>query len=113
MNGQQNGHRTSSQELVLTNRPHTRASDVMNEILPSPIAASTPSRIMTEEYIRAMIRADMRQLQDDLSSDRITRTNLLSALSSRSHHLSVRTEAGLRHFVRQQVALQTPEITAF
>ncbi|XXH01570.1 hypothetical protein Hte_007930 [Hypoxylon texense] len=79
----------------------------------SVVAASTPTRLFTHEFIRGMIHEEMVRHQSVTSPDRINQQRALAALSLESGPASLRSEAALRTFTRQQVALHAPEVLAY
>ncbi|KAI2627801.1 hypothetical protein GGR54DRAFT_432808 [Hypoxylon sp. NC1633] len=79
----------------------------------SVIAASTPTRFLTHEFIKSLIHNEMVQHQADPNSEQASRPGVLAALARLTESMSLRTEPGLRMFVRHQVASNAPQISAF
>ncbi|KAI0122459.1 hypothetical protein F4814DRAFT_210108 [Daldinia grandis] len=79
----------------------------------SVIAASTPSRALGNENIRAIIRDEMTDFQANDYTGRVSRPAALAALQHSLYQQPLRTEAGMRTFIRHQVILRAPGISAF
>lgn len=95
------GHQRGEGPLTLPLRPT------------SVVAASTPTRLFTHEFIRDMIRTELAIFQSRTSPDRINQQRGLTAGALESQRVSLRSEAALRGFTRQQVALHAPEVLAY
>lgn len=91
-----------------------RARRGTDQIHPSSIiAASTPSRALGSENIRAIIRDEMTDFQANDYTGRVSRPTALAALQHSLYQQPLRTEAGMRTFIRHQVILRAPGISAF
>ncbi|KAI1372144.1 hypothetical protein F4677DRAFT_270740 [Hypoxylon crocopeplum] len=106
---------TPGTSIILPPRSMTRRPSIDDEqISPAAVvAASTPTRLLTQESIRNIINDEMAQYQADVSARRVSRPGALAALSRASQQVSLTREAGLRTFVRYQVAANAPNISAF
>ncbi|KAI1086806.1 hypothetical protein F5B19DRAFT_110444 [Rostrohypoxylon terebratum] len=76
------------------------------------VAASTPSRLLTPDFIRSMIHDEVIQFQHDLRTSSITRPGALAMLSRAVEASSVMNQGGIRTFIRHQAALYTPNISS-
>ncbi|KAI1099070.1 hypothetical protein F4804DRAFT_94881 [Jackrogersella minutella] len=105
---------TESEDTVIR-RPRARATNRgTDRIHPTAVvAASTPNRVLTHDFIHGVIQAEMHQFQQDLNANRISRSGAITSLSRVIGRSSIRTEAGLRTFVRHQAAIHAPEISAY
>ncbi|KAI0179798.1 hypothetical protein GGR52DRAFT_568567 [Hypoxylon sp. FL1284] len=79
----------------------------------SIVAASTPTKLYTAEFLRGLIHEEMERFLTEVSPDRVNRQRALAAVSLESNPTSLRSEEALRNLARQQVALHAPEVSAY
>lgn len=100
--------------IIRRTRAHLPQPHQSNDFNPEAVtAASTPNRGLTHESLRAMIRDEMASFQNDLDNYRVSRPGTLAGLSRALEGVSLRSEGGLRLFIRHQVAAHAPQISAF
>ncbi|KAI1459684.1 hypothetical protein F4805DRAFT_50127 [Annulohypoxylon moriforme] len=78
----------------------------------SVVAASTPSRLLTHDFIRSLIHTEVSEFQNDLRTGNVTRPGALAMLSRDLEASSVLNQAGMRTFIRHQAAMYAPNISA-